>query len=317
MKEKETEITEFAVAERHSGWRLDRYLADIASDHSRAFFQRLIKSGFVEYGQKKCLVPKTRLEEGKTVRITWPKNNEEKLLREHIALDILYEDDDIIVINKPSGIVIHPAAGNIRGTIVNALLGRDVNFAEKLSDRQRPGIVHRLDKDTSGCLVIAKNLFSKEKLSRDFSDRKVNKTYLAFVCGFPEYEEEEIVTLIGRHPVNRKKMAVLKTGGRKAITCYKLMRKGKIEGHPVSMLRIELKTGRTHQIRVHLAYRHIPVLGDKIYGGHQKIKVPRQMLHAWKIRFQHPATGSPLSFESPFPPDFSLVLNKFSAGESI
>lgn len=193
------------------------------------------------------------------------------------------------------------------------MLGRDVNFAKKLSDNQRPGIVHRLDKDTSGCLVIAKNLSTKEKLSRYFSDRKVDKTYVVLVYGFPEHEKEEIVTLIGRHPVNRKKMAVLKTGGRKAVTCYKLMKKGRIEGYPASMLCINLKTGRTHQIRVHLAYRHIPVLGDKIYGGRQKIKVSRQMLHAWKIKFQHPVTGKPISFESPFPHDFSLILNKISA----
>ena len=174
----------------------------------------------------------------------------------------------------------------------------------------RPGIVHRLDKDTSGCLVIAKNGVAMHKLSRMFADREVSKTYAAIVAPCPKVIAAEIRTQIGRHPVNRKKMAVVRSGGKDAYTRFTTLKRGKIGNVTAALLQVRIMTGRTHQIRVHMSYFGSPVIGDGTYGGNGRIPAPRQMLHAWKITFPHPFTKEELSFEAPFPADFQEYVDK-------
>ena len=297
---------------RHLGLRLDRYLAIEIKEYSRVFLQNLIRDGFVKINNEVCTLPRMALKDALEISVEIPETKKFELRAEQIALDVLYEDNDIIVINKHAGIVVHPGAGNADGTIVNALLGRDAGFAEKFeeTDEARPGIVHRLDKDTSGCLLIAKTPQVLFHMSKAFSARKVKKTYAALVYGWPQTCHEEIITYMGRHPANRKKMAVVTRNGKEAITEYELAMKGKIDAVAVSLLHVKILTGRTHQIRVHLAHKKLPVIGDEVYGGKQKIEASRQMLHSWKIKFPHPVTGVEMSFESPLPEDFKALLER-------
>lgn len=297
-------IIELTVDERYDGERLDHFLACAVPEYSRSFFQKLIKSGKVKYGSVDSPETKCTVRKDVKVSIDMPVEEKKNLTGEDIPLDVIYEDDDMLVVNKAPGMVVHPAAGNWDGTVVNALLGRDEEFAEKMEDGSRPGIVHRLDKDTSGCLIIAKNPSAQFQLAKLFQERKIKKTYAAIVCGVPPKNEDKIITKIGRHSVNRKKMAVVHKGGRLAVTKYEVVKRGKIEKVPVSLLEVQIETGRTHQIRVHLAYKHLPILGDRVYGGKQDIEAPRQMLHAWKIAFPHPKTGEMMEIEAPFPEDF-------------
>lgn len=306
------------IGESSSGLRLDQALAALIPDSSRAQLQKAIKSGNVKLNEKTCEVPRAKVEENDRIEINFPEEEEPGLIAENIDLPVLFEDSDLIVIDKPPGIVVHPAAGNWTGTIVNALAGRDSSFADGLpSDDLRPGIVHRLDKDTSGCLVVAKNAESQYKLSKAFAERKVKKTYAALVCGHPSKNTEKIETLIGRHKTNRKKMAVVDRNGKEAVSIYRTIEKGFIDKMPVSLLEVEIQTGRTHQIRVHLAYKKLPVLGDAVYGGKQGFAAERQMLHAWKLTFPHPRTGREMNFESPFPEDFKNLLEAVNARHSL
>ncbi len=297
-------IIELTVDERYDGERLDHFLACAIPEYSRSFFQKLIKAGKIKYGSDHCPVTRCTVRKGIKVSVEMPAEREKSLIAEDIPLDVIYEDEDMLVVNKASGMVVHPAAGNWDGTVVNALMGRDEKFAEKMEDGSRPGIVHRLDKDTSGCLIIAKNTSSQFQLAKLFQERKIKKTYAAIVCGYPPKNKDKIISNIGRHPVNRQKMSVLHKGGRLAVSKYEVIKRGKIENVPVSLLEVQIETGRTHQIRVHLAYNHFPILGDKVYGGKQTIEAPRQMLHAWKIAFPHPKTGELMEIEAPFPEDF-------------
>jgi 23S rRNA pseudouridine1911/1915/1917 synthase len=297
-------IIELTVDDRYDGERLDHFLACAIPEYSRSFFQKLIKTGKIKYGSDNSPETKCTVRKGGRISVEMPEEKKKKLLGEDISLDVIYEDDDMLVVNKAHGMVVHPAAGNWDGTVVNALLGRDGEFAEKLEDGFRPGIVHRLDKDTSGCLIIAKTPASQFQLAKLFQERKIKKTYAAIVCGFPPKNTDKIITNIGRHPVNRKKMTVVHKVGRLAVTKYEVLKRGRIEKVPVSLLEVQIETGRTHQIRVHLAYKHLPILGDKVYGGKQEIEAPRQMLHAWKIAFPHPNTGELMEIVAPFPEDF-------------
>lgn len=315
MKEAHTET--IAVDEQGDGSRLDRFLAEHFDDCSRAFLQRLIRDGYVAVNDSECRSVKHHIKRGDTIRLFFPEESgEDQPAGEDIALDVLFEDDSLVVINKASGLVVHPAAGNNRGTLVNALIGRDAKFAEQdWGDEAevllRPGIVHRLDKDTSGCLVIAKNPEVRKYLSKMFTFRQVEKTYYAITYGLPRETQGEINTLISRHPVNRKKMAVVEEDGRKAITRYHVEETTEFDGIQLGFLRVNIITGRTHQIRVHLAHLRCPVLGDTVYGGHQKLAAPRQMLHAGRLKFKHPVTGESLGIEAPLPDDFERVYQEY------
>ncbi len=298
--------------------RLDLFMSTKIPDYSRTYFQKLIKNGNVYLNGVVNKTPKTTVSPDMKINIDWPvERNCEIPQGEEFCYTVLFEDNDVIVIDKPPGVVVHPAAGNWDGTVVNALIGRDNDFINKFAGEadkltmQRPGIVHRLDKDTSGCLVIAKNILSRQRLSASFASRDVKKTYSALSFGVPGKHRGEIKTLIGRHPVNRKKMAVVQKNGKEAITLYNVEKTGMIDGVTVSLLDVNILTGRTHQIRVHLAYLKLPVLGDNVYGRPHKLIVPRQMLHARKIEFPHPMTGDVVSVVSPYPEDFQSYLKQF------
>lgn len=219
------------------------------------------------------------------------------------------EDDQVIVLNKPPGLVVHPAQGNTTGTLVHGLLFHDEGSFEEMSeDNQRPGIVHRLDKDTSGVLVVAKNYQARAYLKEAFKEHITEKTYLAIILGTPDEPIGLIENEIGRHPVHRMKMAVVEEGGKHAITRYRVL----ASASGCSLLEIRIFTGRTHQIRVHFSHLQHPVLGDSSYGGCPKdmpYPAPRQMLHAWKLVFPHPSSGVMRQYMAPLPDDFQLALS--------
>ena len=288
---------DFLVAADSAGERLDRYLAAQAPALSRARIQDLIATGHVTRNGAASKAS-TRLRAGDTIALREPPPRPVATQPEAIALAILYEDADLIVVAKPAGMVVHPAAGHWDGTLVNALLHhcRDLSG---IGGERRPGIVHRLDKDTSGCLVAAKNDFTHERLAAQFAGREVTKIYLALVGGKFARPSGVIEAAIARHPVQRKKMTVVPADrGRASKTSWRVLR----EVGAATLVECTLHTGRTHQIRVHLKHLGHPLLGDEVYGrraGH-----PRQMLHAWKLGFTHPRTGERLNFESPIPADF-------------
>jgi 23S rRNA pseudouridine1911/1915/1917 synthase len=297
--------------------RIDFFIAKLNPDNSRTFFQRLIKNGAVKLNDELCTVPRTAVRTGDKIIVEWPETSlVPTLVAEDIHLPVLYEDDTLLVIDKPPGMVVHPGAGNHSGTVVNALLGRNPNFSADLPvEGGRPGIVHRLDKDTSGCMVIAKNSSTLFKLSKAFSQREIDKTYITLVWGTPKQSTGKITNMIGRHPVKRKKMAEVERNGKLAISCYEVVKSGKIAERPASMLSVKIMTGRTHQIRVHMAGLKLPVIGDSLYGKKNDQVAPRQMLHAWKLAFKHPVSGEQMSFTAPLPDDFTLLAKQLSSSE--
>jgi 23S rRNA pseudouridine1911/1915/1917 synthase len=297
------EMPEFRVDARAAGDRLDRFLAGQLPHLSRSRLQTLIKQGHVMLGGK-AAKPGEKVRRDALVTVTEPPAEPSLLEAEDIPLDVLFEDGDLLVINKPPGLVVHPAAGHSRHTLVNALLAHCTSLSG-IGGEQRPGIVHRLDKDTSGCLVIAKNDTAHGHLSRQFAGRSVTKIYLALVQGyFLKEKSGAIDNLIGRHPVDRKKMAVLERGGRASRTTWRVVQE--VEGIG-TVVECTLHTGRTHQIRVHLKHLGHPLLGDALYAPRLVGKYPRQMLHAWKLGFAHPRTGEAMHFCSPLPEDFILA----------
>jgi len=293
-------MIQLTVPNEHAGWRLDRYLALALPQFSRSRLQTLIRSGDVQLQGKAARVRET-VRAGDVVRLVEPPVQEIEDQAEEIPLEILFEDDDLLVLNKAPGLVVHPGAGNQTHTLVNALLHHCASLSG-IGGKQRPGIVHRLDKETSGCLVVAKNDAAHSALARQFAEREVNKTYLALVAGIPKRSRGIIEAPIGRHPVHRKKMHIDLRRGRAARTEYRVLQ----SGGGISLVECALHSGRTHQIRVHLHHLGHPVIGDSLYG--KKNAAPRQMLHAWKLGFTHPRTKERLFFEAPVPPDFRAIL---------
>lgn len=307
-------ILNFHIDAAEAGTRLDRCLSRLIPGSSRTYLQKLIAEGLVSADGAALTVPRYPVRAGMTVRVELPEPESAEPAAEPFDFPILYEDEAMLVIDKPAGVVVHPAAGNPTGTVVNALLGRYPHLAESVAGNpERPGIVHRLDKDTSGCLVIAKTPEAQYRIASSFAGRETGKTYLAVVRGVPRQADGEISGLIGRHPVNRQKMAVVERNGKLAITRYHLERSGIVNGIPVSLLKVNILTGRTHQIRVHLASIGVPVLGDATYGG-TRPEIPeagRQMLHAWKLKLPHPLTRKEMEFTAPLPEDFRILLQLF------
>jgi len=295
-------MIELSVPNEHAGERLDRYLALALPQFSRTRLQALIRAGDVQL-QGHAAETRDTVHAGDVVRLIEPQLEEINAQPEEIPLEFLFEDGDLLVINKPAGLVVHPGAGNRTHTIVNALLHHCTSLSG-IGGKERPGIVHRLDKETSGCLVVAKNDAAHQHLSGQFAQREVKKIYLALVAGILKRTRGTIDAPIGRHPVQRKKMAVAPMRGRVAKTDYRVLQ----SGSGVSLVECEIHSGRTHQIRVHLHHLGHPVIGDSLYG--KKLPTaPRQMLHAWKLGFRHPRTNDPLSFEAPVPEDFRAALN--------
>jgi 23S rRNA pseudouridine1911/1915/1917 synthase len=292
---------ELEVPNHARGMRLDRFLAEELPHFSRSRLQTLIREGHVTLNGKTGR-PRESLRAGDAIHLVEPPPERIAAEPEKVDLDILFEDDDLLVINKPAGMVVHPGAGNRSRTLVNALLAH-CRTLSGIGGKERPGIVHRLDKETSGCLVVAKNDFTHQDLSRQFAERTVEKIYLALVAGTMKRTRGVIDAAIGRHPKHRQRMAVTRERGRSARTDYRVLQ----SRGGISLVECVLHSGRTHQIRVHLHHLGHPVLGDKVYGRQGASEFQRQMLHAWKLGFRHPRDGKWLNFEAPFPADFLLL----------
>ena len=305
-------VYEFTLGEPDADERIDQVLAARLPDLSRTHIQKLIRDGKLTVNSKVCDVPRLKFPAGSVAVLTDDLPAVPlKADGEDIPLDVIYEDDVLLVINKPAGMVVHPAAGNWHGTVVNAVLGREPGLDDEDFDAMRPGIVHRLDKDTSGALVIAKTAKALRKLAKSFADRDVRKTYLAIVHGWPSPPVNVVNAPIMRHP-DHKRMAIARDGqGREAVTTWKLIRKGVWDGRKVAVMEMHPHTGRTHQIRVHLSYKDYPIVGDKLYARGRSSPAPRQMLHARRISFPHPVTGERMTVEAPIPDDFLAIIQTF------
>jgi len=287
------------------GERLDAYLAARLPELSRSRIQALIREQFIVVNGQPAK-PRDTVKAGDRIAIAVPEAVPLDAAPQDLPLDILFEDDDLVVLNKAPGMVVHPAPGNPDGTLVNALLHHCKGQLSGIGGVERPGIVHRLDKDTSGCLVIAKSNAAHQSLVTQFSARSsMEKLYLAVTQGIPKPQQDTVFTHIGRHPVNRQKMAVVNPpGGKAAITDYQILATD--AATLTALVLCRLHTGRTHQIRVHLHHKGTPLVGDPIYGKPSKIsqQTGRLMLHAWRLSFDHPITGKRHQFEAPIPPEF-------------
>ena len=288
---------EFHIAALEAGARIDQFLAARVPLFSRSRIQDLMKSGHILVNGRQ-IKASTKLRVGDHITVAEPPPTPATTEAEDIALDVLFEDRDLIVLNKPAGLVVHPAAGHWHGTLVNALLHHCKGLSS-IGGEERPGIVHRLDKETSGCLVAAKNDVAHRALTRQFAGREVTKIYLAIATGNFREKSGRIEGAIGRHPIHRKKMTVLVgERGRAARTDYRVL--DTLDAG--TLVECTLHTGRTHQIRVHLKHLGHPLAGDEVYG--RRGKFLRQMLHAWKLGFTHPVSGECMQFTAPIPPDF-------------
>ena len=296
-----------------AGMRLDAYIAAV-SDISRSAAVKLIESGDVTVGGK-AADKKYKIKAGDEIALTLPEPEEYDAEPENIPLDIVYEDADIIVINKPSGMVVHPAPGNYTGTLVNALLYHCRDSLSGIGGVMRPGIVHRIDKDTSGLLVVAKNDAAHNALSAELAYHGIEREYHALVRGGFKSERGTVNLPIGRHPTDRKRMAVLTAPGahaREAVTHYEVIR----SYGQITYLKLKLETGRTHQIRVHMSHTGHPLIGDEVYGGGNRIPFEKrhaplldgQILHAKRLSLTHPTTGERMTFECELPENFKRLL---------
>jgi len=286
-----------------SGERLDAFVARRCRELSRSHARRLIDDGLVTLNGRTAK-PSEPVAAAMQITVTIPPPQELSLLPEDIPLTIIYQDADIIVVDKPAGLTVHPAPGHPSGTLVNALLAVCPDL-RGIAGTLRPGIVHRLDKDTSGLMVVAKNDRAQRSLSNQLKERQVHKTYLALVHSVPKPREGTVEAPIGRHPKNRKKMAVA-AGGREAVTRYRV--REEIAGGHYSLLEVEPVTGRTHQIRVHMSALGHAIVGDAVYGKRSDL-IDRQFLHAWKLAFAMPLGARTVEFESPLPSDLRQALD--------
>ena len=293
---------ELVVSTNEAKLRLDQFLVKRLPEFSRSRLQQLIRDGFVRLNALTTR-PRQIVRGGDQIELTEPPLEKIETLPEPIPLEILFEDNDLMVINKPSGLVVHPGAGHREHTLVNALLNHCTALSG-IGGKERPGIVHRLDKETSGCLVVAKNDAAHRELSRQFAARTVEKNYLALVAGKLRKPAGVVEEKIGRHPVHRQRMSASAARGRAAKTEYRVVR----SSDRASLIECRLHSGRTHQIRVHLHHLGHPVLGDKVYAPGLARNFPRQMLHAWKLGFRHPRTEQWKSFEAPLPDDFAAAV---------
>lgn len=321
------------VGAQEAGKRLDAVLAAHLSDFSRNRLQALIRAGHVHVGDRKIVEPKHRVNEGDQLSVEVPEPEAAEPLPQNIPLDILHEDSDVIVVNKPAGLVVHPGAGNPDGTLVNALLHHCGESLSGIGGVKRPGIVHRLDKDTSGVLVVAKNDAAHQGLAAQFADHgrtgPLERAYQALVWGAPMAAQGTINANLARSLANRQKIAVVKTAGRVAITHWKVLERfGPQDTDSLaSLVECRLETGRTHQIRVHMAHLGHPLIGDMDYGAgfktrHNRFEEParsalagfsRQALHAGLLVFEHPRTRKVMRFKTPVPEDFATLLSLLRA----
>ncbi|MGZ5933433.1 MAG: RluA family pseudouridine synthase [Rhizomicrobium sp.] len=314
------------VGNEQAGWRLDRFLASALGDISRSRLQQLIESGAVSHTRKTIRDGNFRVKPGEAYTVDVPPPAPAVPQGQDIPLEVVYEDKDLIVIEKPAGLVVHPAAGNPDGTLVNALIAHCGASLSGVGGVARPGIVHRLDKDTSGLLVAAKTQRAMGSLAKQFANHTIERAYHAVVWGAPRAGEGVVEGQIGRNPFDRKRMAVLRGGGKEARTRYRLIEKfGDPEKPFASLIECRLETGRTHQIRVHLTHLGHPLIGDPSYGKSRQAprpkttaqevayaaasNFPRQALHAYVLGFQHPTLHKTMRFESPWPADLAGLIS--------
>ncbi len=310
--------TTLTVTDKHVGKRLDIFIAHYEPHISRSRIQSMIKDGRARVNgiiEK----PGYKVKLGESVALDLPERTVHEVLPEPIPLDVIYEDSHMLVLNKPPGIVVHPAPGNYTGTLVNALLYHygslpSLGSGTQGIERERAGIVHRLDKDTSGVMVVARTQEALRSLSMQFKNRVVRKRYCALVAGVIKKGSGTIEAGIGRHVKERKKISVHTHKAREAVSLYKV----KERFRSATLVEVEIKTGRTHQIRVHMAHIGFPVLGDRVYGGPKAAKfggeaIARQMLHAESLSLLHPDTGHPMTFSVPLPKDMAGILEKLRA----
>lgn len=294
------------INEENVGKRIDSFIPSIKKDISRSMVQKLIEEKNIKINGKETK-HSYKLKLNDEIEISIPEAKEIDLKAQDIPLDIIYEDDDIIVINKPKGMVVHPANGNPDGTLVNAVMAICKDSLSGIGGEIRPGIVHRLDKDTSGAIIVAKNDKAHINLSEQLKEHKVKKTYLALVRGIIKENEATINMPISRSNKDRKKMDVNKEG-KEAITHFKVLRRYK---NKYTLLQINLETGRTHQIRVHLSYIGYPIIGDEVYSnGKNEWGIKGQCLHAWKLEFMHPITKEKISLEAEIPEYLKNILKE-------
>ena len=293
-----------------SGLRADQYLAGVLDGLTRSAAQKLLEEGRV-LRRGKALKKNDKLQAGDEVAVCIPDPTPVEIVPQDIPLDVVYEDGDVIVVNKPVGMVVHPAPGHPDGTLVNALLYHCGESLSGVGGQKRPGIVHRIDRDTSGLIIAAKNDAAHLALAAQLADHTLARTYECLAVGNFREDSGTVDAPIGRHPVDRKRMAVVRQGGREAVTHWEV-----IARYPgVTHLRCRLETGRTHQIRVHLAYIGHPILGDTVYGAKKPVAgLTGQCLHAVGLRFLHPRTGEPVELTCPLPEEFVRMLDKLRRG---
>lgn len=297
----------FFIDEESNGTRIDRVLSLLLAESSRSYIQKLIEKGNVTVDGQTCTSKKYKVSSGQQVDLLMPPPENLSVEAENIPLDIVYEDDDVLVVNKPRGMVVHPAAGNYSGTLVNAVLYHCGDRLSSINGVIRPGIVHRIDKDTSGLLMISKNNMAHESLSAQLAEHSITRRYTALVYHNLTEDEGTVDAPIGRDPKNRLRMAVTSQNSKRAVTHWKVLERfGRY-----TLIEARLETGRTHQIRVHMAYIHHPLVGDMVYGPKkQPLTEDGQLLHARVLGFVHPRTGEYMEFQRPLPPEFEAVLQK-------
>ena len=297
-------MKEFSIDRNTEGQRIDRYLSDELEDRSRSYIQKIMKEGYVKVNQKP-VKSNYRLSFGDSVEVTLPEAKEPDIVPENIPLDILYEDQDIIMINKPKQMVVHPAPGHYSGTLVNALMYHCGDELSGINGCMRPGIVHRIDMDTTGSLVVCKNDKAHQSLSEQLKVHSIRRIYVAIVHGNIKEDSGTVNAPIGRHPTDRKKMSTHCKNGRDAVTHYKVLERF----GDYTYIQCELETGRTHQIRVHMASIGHPLLGDEVYSNRKSpFKLQGQTLHAKTLGFIHPTTGEYLEIDAPLPEYFEHLL---------
>jgi 23S rRNA pseudouridine1911/1915/1917 synthase len=291
-----------------TGLRLDQFLAQQLPELTRSAIQKLLDSENILVNGK-AVKKNYKTRAGDQIQVILPEAQPVDILPEDIPLDIRYEDEDVIVLNKPKGLVVHPAPGHWSGTLVNGLMYHRKDALSGINGELRPGIVHRIDMDTSGLLIVAKNDFAHQALAAQLKDHTLSRIYEAIVVGNIREDQGTIDAPIGRHPVDRKKMAVTEKNSRPAVTHFEVL--GRYRGY--THLRLKLETGRTHQIRVHLSWQNHPIVGDAVYGRGKELGLTSQCLHARSLTFRHPRTGDFVTVDSELPEYFVQTLHKLGA----
>ncbi|QUH31585.1 RluA family pseudouridine synthase [Vallitalea guaymasensis] len=296
----------FLIEAEDAGMRIDKFISDRLPDYSRSFIQKLIKENNLTVNNSE-IKSNYKLKARDEINIVIPEPKELDIVAEDIPLDIVYEDKDVILVNKPQGMVVHPAPGHYTGTLVNAIMYHCKDDLSGINGVMRPGIVHRIDKDTSGVLIICKNDKAHESIAKQLKDHTITRKYNAIVYNNLKEDEGKINAPIGRHPVNRKQMAVNPINGKEAITHYRVLERI----NQYTYVELQLETGRTHQIRVHMTSINHPLLGDPVYGPKSdRFKLKGQALHARVLGFVHPTTNEYMEFEAPLPNYFTGLLKK-------